>query len=425
MQVVILAAGQSSRFFPYNNKHKCLVKIAGEPLIVHTIRSVKRAGITNIIFVTGDNNDFRGVLGNGKKLGVNIKYVVQKEPSGAGQALLLAAGFIGSSDFFLVNSNHVEFDALKKIIDEKRKINRDVILLAKKSSGKHFGEISVEGDRVLQVIEKPKSNKGLSGFRIIGVYFLNQEFIEVLKKIKPEHYSLEKALNVYAKTGKVRLAEVDMEVLTLKYPWDTLGVKNFVLGKIRRNISKKATIAKSANIIGNVFIGEGAIVSENAVIKGPCYIGKNVFIGSNTLIRNNSDIEDRAKIGAYMEIKNALIGEGSSTHSGFAGDSLIGSNTKIGAIFGTANVRLDRENVKATVNSKKIDTNLRSLGTIVGDNVVVGERVSTMPGVIIGNNVVIGPSTTVMKNVPSDSTFYTKFSEVILKKKPVRNTKTK
>jgi len=108
MQAVLLAAGQSSRFFPYNNKHKCLVKIAGESIAVHTVRAVKRSGITDIIFITGDHNDFKDVLGNGKKLGVKIRYVVQKEATGAGDALLLASDLI-NSDFFLINSKPVDF----------------------------------------------------------------------------------------------------------------------------------------------------------------------------------------------------------------------------------------------------------------------------------------------------------------------------
>ena len=417
MQAVLLAAGESSRFFPFNNKHKCLVKIAGEPLVVHTVRAVKRAGITDIIFITGDHNDFKDVLGNGKKLGVKIRYVVQKEPTGAGDAVLLASGLI-SSDFFLINSNHVEFDELKKAIDEKRGTNKNAVLLARKSSGKHFGVLKVEEDRVLSIVEKPKSNRGLSNLRVIGVYFLNQEFIDILKNLKREHYSLEKALDIYARDGKVRFATIDTEILTLKYPWDLLAVKDYILKKIKRSISKKASISKSAQIQGDVVIEDGAQIAENSVIKGPAYIGKNSFIGSNTLIRNSSDIEENCTVGAYMEIRGSLILPDTKTHSGFIGDSVIGQNSRVGALFGSANVRLDRKNINVEVKGARINSSLRSLGVMMGSNVIIGERVSTMPGVIIGNNVNIGPSTTVMKNIPENNIFYTKFKEIIQKNRP-------
>lgn len=417
MQAVLLGAGQSSRFFPYNIKHKCLIKIAGETIAEHVVRAIKRAGITNIVFVVPNDHDFQDVLGNGKKLGVKIRFVIQKKPEGMGDALLAAAHYL-EPDFFLINSNHVEFGELKHEIDKIRGANQEVILLASECKEKRkYGILKIDGDRVLSIAEKPKSYKGLSSLRIIGVYFLNQEFISVLKKAKREHYSFEKALDVYAKQGKVRVAITSNEILTLKYSWDLLSVKNYILGKLTRSISKRAKVAKSADIQGNVVIEEGVEIMENAVIKGPAYIGRNVVIGSNTLIRNNSDIEEGTKIGAYMEIRGSLIGENSSTHSGFIGDSVIGSKTKIGALFGTANVRLDRGNIRSIVKEEKIDTGLRSFGAVVGSGAVIGERTSTMPGVIIGNNSVIGPSTTVMKNVGSDTIYYTKFVGIVERRK--------
>lgn len=417
MQAVLLGAGQSSRFFPFNIKHKCLIKIAGEAIAEHTVRAVKRVGITDIVFVTPNDHDFQEVLGNGKKFGVKIRFVVQEKPEGMGDALLRTAHLL-ESDFFLINSNHVEFDLLKKAIDEKRGINQEAILLAceRIEKGK-YGVLKIDGDRATSVVEKPKSHEGFSNLRIIGVYFLNQEFVSVLKNVKREHYSFEKALDEFAKQGKVRVAIASNEVLTFKYPWDLLEIKNYILGKLKRSISKRAKISKSADIQGNVVIKEGAEISENAIIKGPCYIGRNVFIGSNTLIRNSSDIEEGARIGAYMEIRGSLVCESTSTHSGFIGDSIVGSNTRIGAHFGTANVRLDRNNVKSIVKGEEIDTGFRSFGSIIGSGVRIGERVSTMPGVIIGNNSVIGPSTTVMKNVAGDVTYYTKFAEIIEKRK--------
>ena len=417
MQAVLLAAGQSSRFFPLNQKHKCLIKIAGEPLVVHAVRAVKRSGITDIIVITSDNKDFQEVLGNGKKFGVKIQYVIQKQPIGAGDALLKASKFL-ASDFFLINSNHAEFEELKKAIDKKRKSNKEPIILAAKGfSERKFGALKVKGDQVLEISEKPNNSSGFSNRRIVGVYFLNRDFINMLKKVPSEHYTLENALDKYAKEKKVLLATTDHEILSLKYPWDVLKVKDFILARLTRSISKKAEVAKSAKIIGNVVIEEGVKIMDNVVIQGPCYIGRDSYVGTNSMLRNSTDIEDNVTIGAYMEVKNCLVLERTKTHSGFIGDSVIGSNTRVGALMGTANVRFDRANVRSTVKGEKVDTGLRSLGAIIGNNVVIGERVSTMPGVIIGNNVNIVPSTTVLKNIPDNTIFYTKFHEYVEKKK--------
>lgn len=417
MQAVLLAAGESSRFFPYNTKHKCLVSLLGEPIILHTVRAIKKSGITDLVIITGKNDDFKNILGNGKKYGVKITYVIQEKATGAGDALLLAKKYI-ISDFFLVNSNHIEFEELKNAIDSKRTTNNKSIFLAcKGSASSKFGKLKVKGDQVLELVEKPKNEEGFSDLRVIGVYFLNKEFLQVLSKTKPNHYRLEDGLDAFAKQGKVLVSVTNVQTLSLKYPWDLFEFKKYLLSKVRRSISKKANIAKNATIEGNVVIEDGVTISENAVIKGPAYIGRDAYVGTNALIRNESDIEAGSVVGGFMEVKNSLIMQFSKTHSGHLEDSIVGENSRIGAGLTTANVRLDRKNVQVRVGQEKIDSGRRDLGALIGSNTYLGARVVVMPGVIIGNNVNIGPSTTVMDNVESDTVFYTKFKEVVKKNK--------
>jgi UDP-N-acetylglucosamine diphosphorylase / glucose-1-phosphate thymidylyltransferase / UDP-N-acetylgalactosamine diphosphorylase / glucosamine-1-phosphate N-acetyltransferase / galactosamine-1-phosphate N-acetyltransferase len=421
MQAVILAAGISSRFYPYNLEHKSLLKIAGEPIIVHTLRSIKTAGINEVIIVVGKDNLFEPVLGDGTKYGVKIRYVILEEPLGMGAALLKATPFL-DSEFFLLHGHHFDFFELKKELDSKINNGENVVLLAKESdSVSAFGVLKLENDNVLEVKEKPSKGEESSRYRIVGIYYLNSDFITSLKSVKSEHYSFESALNEYAKRGKVKAVITKKDLITLKYPWDLLNLKTLLIKNLKPNISNFAKISKSAKITGNVVIEDGSEISENAIIKGPAYIGKNVYIGTNVLIRNESDIEEGVKIGANMEIKNSLIMDKTTTHSGFIGDSVVGLNCKIGSSFDTANVRLDRSTVKTVIKEEKIDTGIKSLGTMIGSHVIVGGRVSIMPGVIVGNNVNIGPSSSVMKNIPSDTVFYTEFKEVVEKQKPIED----
>ncbi len=412
---VLLAAGVSSRFFPYNTKHKVLVKIAGEAVIAHTVRAVKKTGIDNLIVVVSNENDVYEVLGDGSEYGVKITYVIQKTPQGAGEALLLVSKHI-NSDFYLINSNHIEFEELKKDIDKKID-GSGVVLLGKKAEGKHFGALKLDGDKVLEVVEKPSSYEGFSDLKITGVYFLNKGFLDVVKKVEKEHYSFETALDRYAKMGKVKVAITNANVVSLKYPWDILNAKNYILSKLKRKISKSAKVSEHAIIEGEVVIEDGATVMENATVKGPCYIGKNAFVGSNSLLRDGTCIEEGSVIGGFMEVKNSLIMKGSKTHSGHLEDSVVGENSRLGALFTSANVRIDRKNVTSIVKDEKVDTGYRNLGVMIGSNTQIGARVTTMPGVIIGNNVSVGPSTTVMKNINSDTSYYTDFNEVVKKKK--------
>lgn len=416
MQAVILAAGRSSRFYPYNYfSHKSLVKILGKPIIVPTIESVKKSGIKDIILIVSKDSEIKKILGNGRNFGVSIQYVVQKEPTGGGNGLLLAEKVI-KGDFFLLNVSHVDFWEFKDLIIAKKTKNEKTILLAGREKNlQKYGVLKVDKDRVIDLVEKPKKGEEPSSLRLIGIYLFTKDFLKTLRQTPDEHYRLEKAISGFSKNHAVKFAETKNEVPSLKYSWDPLGIKNYLFKTIKKSIGKNVKIAKSAEIIGNVIIEDGAVIMEGSKIKGPCFIGKNTIIGNNAILRGNVDVEENCVIGAYMEVKNSLVMSGTKVHSGFIGDSVIGEDCRIGANFSTANVRLDRKSVKVVVNDKEVDSGLKNLGTIIGRNVKVGIRTSTMPGVLIGENAIIGPSTVVLQNVPEDSRYYTKFKEVVIK----------
>lgn len=416
MQAVLLAGGASSRFYPFTTlNHKSYVVLMGKPIIEHTILAIKNAGITDILIVTKDNY-LQKILGDGSSLDISIKYVLQKESLGMGDALLQAGDNI-ADDFFLIHPHHVDFAPFRKIMEEKKQAKEELVLLAAETDDRtRFGVPKIVGDRVVEIVEKPEIGKEPSKLRIIGIYLLTREFLKIFKDCSKDHYNFEEALSIYAKKMSVRLAITDENDVTLKYPWDLLTIKNYLLKNQKSFISKNAVIAKSAVISEDVVIEEGVTISENAIIKGSCYIGKNAFVGTNAIIRNNTVIEKNAVVGANMEVKNSILMENSTTHSGFIGDSIVGANSKISAYVCTGNVRLDREAIKVATQQGKVDTFRKSLGMILGDSVKFGVRVSTMPGIIIGKNATIGPSTVVMKNIPENVTYYTKFQEIIEEK---------
>src|SRR3989344_3649352 len=93
-QAVILAAGESSRFWPLNQKHKSLIKIMGRPLIWYTIEELKRAGIRDIIIVQGPKKDIEKNLKTYKFKNLKIRYVVQPRPKSTGDAIWQARNLI-------------------------------------------------------------------------------------------------------------------------------------------------------------------------------------------------------------------------------------------------------------------------------------------------------------------------------------------
>jgi UDP-N-acetylglucosamine diphosphorylase/glucosamine-1-phosphate N-acetyltransferase len=418
MQAILLAAGESSRFWPLNSKHKSLFKIMGKPLIWWTIENLKNSGIKDVIIIQSPNKNIENELKNYKFSNCNIKYVIQKKPKGMGNALWQARNSI-KNNFFVMHAHHFDIDEfIKPIIKKQRETKSKLMLLGKKIDKPwEYGVVGFDSkikDRVIKLIEKPKQGKEPSDIGLKGIYLLPKDFFEYYKKVKKCQYDFEDTLQLYMKDNNVRMIITQKEVPSLKFPWESINATKQLFDKfLKREIDKTAKIAKSAVIKGKVHIGENTKIFENAVIKGPCYIGDNCVIGNNALIREYTNIGDNALIGANAEIARCIFQDDVHIHSGFFGDSIIDSGCRIGAGTITANVRIDRKEISSVVKGKKIDTKLKSLGAIIGKNTKIGVHCSLMPGIFIGFNSLIGPATVARKNIPDNTTFYTKFEEVI------------
>lgn len=407
MQAVILAAGASSRFQPYSGfPHKSYVKLLGKKIIEHTLLELKKTGVEEVILVIKDE---KNKLDQEESLGIKITYAYQKEPLGAGEALLSIKELI-HGDFFLIYPYHINFSKFYKgLLDAKKEKDDMVLLLKEENNVSQYGVARVQGDRVLEIIEKPQTDSGRQ--RIVGMYLIPKKFLDTLTEVPTEHYSLEKAITTYAKEDNVTFSKTSEDTFSLKYPWNLFVFSKALLDIQKKYISPKAEIADTAVISGNVFIDDGAKVLDRATIKGPCYIGKNVVVGDHALVREYSDIEADCVVGAFSEVKNSIIQTGTKMHSGFLGDSIVGRNSRLAAYFSIANKRLDRGSIKVN----EIDTKLTSLGGIIGDNVSFGVRASIMPGIVIGNNSIIGPGTVVSKNISDNTKYFVKATEVVEK----------
>ncbi|MCK4550976.1 MAG: glucose-1-phosphate thymidylyltransferase, partial [Candidatus Aenigmarchaeota archaeon] len=142
----------------------------------------------------------------------------------------------------------------------------------------------------------------------------------------------------------------------------------------------------------------------------------NCLVGNNAIVRDYSNLEDNVKIGANCEIARSIIQDDVHIHSGFVGDSIIDSGTRIGAGIITANKRLDRGEIIAEVKGDKTNTGITGFGCVVGRNSKLGVSVKIMPGVLIGADTIVGSGTVVEKNIPDNTKYYTKFKENIEKR---------
>ncbi len=189
MKGVILAGGTGSRLFPLTkvtNKH--LLPVYDKPMIFYPIECMVKAGIDEVLLVTGGNHagDFIQLLGNGREFGLKeLNYAYQDGAGGIAQALSLAEHFAAGEPILLIlGDNILEFsiaDACHKFRDQGGGAK---ILLSQVANPSAYGvaELAPDG-RVLKIVEKPREPK--SNWAVIGVYFYDAKVFDIVRTLKP------------------------------------------------------------------------------------------------------------------------------------------------------------------------------------------------------------------------------------------------
>lgn len=414
LQAVILAAGESSRFWPLNSTHKSLLQIMGKPLIWYTIDGLIKAGIKEIIIIQGPKRDIEGELKN-FDCRVKIKYVIQNEPLGMGNAVLCAKEHI-KENFFVLNATRINCgDIVGLMVGCLKKTGAKMVLAGEETATPWlFGIARIKGDRVLEVVEKPGQGNEPSNINVTGVRLCDSgifKYLEGVKNTRNNNDEFEVAISLFAKENDTRIVVFgeSSKSVSLKYPWHLFAAQKYIFNKFltKKTIAKSARIAKNAVIEGNVHIGENVKIYEGAVIKGPCYIGDNSAIGNNSVVRDNCNLEAGAMVGALCEAARTIFQPDVHIHSGYIGDSILDRGVRVGAAAITANVRLDRGQISARVKKEKdgvkvlakVDTGLKALGAVIGQNSHLGARVTILPARFIGKDCQIAAGATISRNL--------------------------
>lgn len=410
MQAVIIAAGESSRFWPLSNKHKhkSQIQLLGKPLIYWTIKGLVENGIKDIIVVRSPHSTIEKELDeeNVRQLadGVNISYKVQEKALGTGNALYQAKDFI-KEPFILLWGNKVgSKELVKQIIEEQKKGDFDAVLVGGEvTNPSEYGVARLGGETMIEeIVENPELGKEPSKVGIMGARLLTPNFFEYYEKLSRNHEAdLVDATNAYMQDKKIRLLLIEGKGLTLKYPWELFGLMDvlFTPENFKEDKDKSAEIGEHVVIDGPVYIGKNVKIGAHTVIEGPVYIGDNCVIGPSNVLRGPLNLEAGVATGAFMEIKHSIVQQNTHFHSGYLGDSLVGENCRFGAGFISANKRFDRTNVKVKIGEEKIDTGLDAFGCAVGDGAAFGIHSGTMPGVLIGSDSIINPGVQVFENI--------------------------
>jgi len=415
MKTILLAAGQSKRMKPIEDK--AFVKICGKMLIEWQLEALAKAGFNDVIVVGNKLN-----MARLKALGLTV--VEQKNlEEGMKGAMEAAKRFvIGEKEIMVVSNNDVVEPSLwAKLKIQNSKSKTDGILVGYKVT-RYFpgGYLKMGKDgHVTSIVEKPGEGKEPSDLvnLVIHVHRDVKGFYKALESVKSDQDDLyEQALQQLFDAGK-KYSVVPYEGFwqAVKYPWHLLRLTEFFLEKLKRKISKKASIAKTAVINGAVVIEDGVRVFDQAVINGPAYIGKDSIVGNFAFVRGSS-LGEKCCAGSFTEIARSLLQDEVFTHKNYIGDSVIGSNVSFGSGTVTGNLRLDEGEISVNISGNKVNSRRNKLGLIAGDHIRVGINTSLMPGIKIANNCVIGAALNVGMDVEDGSFVKGKGAELDIRK---------
>jgi len=200
---IILAGGSGTRLSPLTKAvNKQLLPIYDKPLIFYPLSILMLANIKNILIVVnpGQIDNFKSLLGDGKRFGIKIQYKIQKKPKGLADAFILGKNFIKKDNVALILGDNFFYgqsltDKLEKSLTHK---NGARIFLKKVKSPENFGVAKIIHNKIEKIIEKPK--KFISNYAITGLYFFDNKVVNYAKKLKPSkrgEIEITDILNIY------------------------------------------------------------------------------------------------------------------------------------------------------------------------------------------------------------------------------------
>jgi UDP-N-acetylglucosamine diphosphorylase / glucose-1-phosphate thymidylyltransferase / UDP-N-acetylgalactosamine diphosphorylase / glucosamine-1-phosphate N-acetyltransferase / galactosamine-1-phosphate N-acetyltransferase len=392
MKAVLIAAGKGERLEPLTlTRAKCLIPIAGSPLIEHHIQSLAKLDIRKIgIVVNYKEKQVRNFLGDGSKYGLSIEYARQKELDGTAHGLGAAERFVGGESFLAIYADLLtDLNSIRNLKNSFLKGKADAALaVTRVQNASAYGAVAVRSGRVTRITEKPSRQLG-GGLINAGVYGFKPEIFDYISKTKPNprrgEYELTTSIQMMIDDGLKVIAEQmpSKEWMDIGRPWDLLEANRRWLSQLKP--LRQGTIEEGSHLIGPVRVEKDARIRSGAYIEGPCFIDEGADIGPNCYLRPATYIGQHARIGNAVEIKNSIVMN--QTHIGhlsYVGDSILGEACNLGAGTITANLRLDDAVVKMRVKGEVVDTGRRKLGAVLGDGVKTGINVSLMPGIKIG-----------------------------------------
>ncbi len=412
--IIILAAGRGERM--NSETPKVMHKIAGAPMIVHTLRTAKSLDPDRIIVITGYGAE--QVEKEISELEPEIDFVRQIEQKGTGHAVKCAEkmlkNFTGNTLILYGDVPFISPDTLELLIEEKESGTDLVVLGFESKQPGNYGRLIIENDQLISIVEAKDATTEQLKITLCNsgvLYTENKILFQLLSNITNENANQEYYLTDIVETAKNQ--NLSIKVVCCDEP-ETLGINTrselssaeltFQIRARERIIENGVTlsqpdttyfsfdteIGREACIGPNVVFGPGVTIESGAEIlpfchlEG-CHISKGAKIGPFARLRPGTELSEDVKVGNFVEIKNSTISAKSKiNHLSYIGDTTIGENSNIGA--GTVTCNYD---------------GISKHTTEIGNDVFIGSNTLLVAPVSVGDNSMTASGTIVTESIPS------------------------
>ena len=264
MKGIILAGGSGTRLYPLTKGvSKQILPIYDKPMIYYPLSTLMLAGLQEILIISTrrDIPAFQGLLGNGHQLGLKLSYAVQEQPNGIAEAFLIGEEFIGEDRVALILGDNIFYargfsDILRRAMKHQEGAT---VFGYQVNNPSEFGIVEFDREwNVLSIEEKPKYPK--SNYAVPGLYFYDNQVVEISKKIQP------------SPRGEKEITAVNNEYLHR----GQLRVELFGRGMAWLDTGTHAGLLEASNFVSIVQRRQGLYIScveEIAYRRG--YIGKD------------------------------------------------------------------------------------------------------------------------------------------------------